>query len=124
MVGGRFVDPFAADGEVTLWRHPACRPHSGAADTRCARTEFAAEAVDAVLHDLRDGDVRAAIAAEPDLWLRGWQLAIEAATYPTRFGPSGGAPLFPAATRAAHLDLPFAAADFDDVTFADDAGLR
>ena len=73
-----------------------------------------------------DDGRRATLDRIRDPALRGWALAIEAATYPTRFPREGaGAQLFAAAPqRRELLDLPFEGADFDGIAFADDEGLR
>ena len=127
MLGGTLIDPFARSGEVSLWRtgnEP--RPSSGEITEATEATAFDGPRVEALLATLKDDGRRATLDRIRDPALRGWALAIEAATYPTRFPREGaGAQLFAAAPqRRELLDLPFEGADFDGIAFADDEGLR
>jgi len=127
--GGVLVDPFAPEGDVSLWRdrnapRPAAAPLLAEDDV--PPTVFAPDRVAALLDDLRDDRRREALSAIADTTLRGFELLIEATVYPTRFATGdAGRLLYEApAERAPRLDLPFAAADYDGVAFADDLGFR
>ncbi len=123
-LGGRVVDPFAAEGEISLWRGDENRPLSARASEPGDETRFDAAAVDDVVGLLRDDDRRAVLARIPDVDLRAWALVIEACTYPSRFGGEGAsARLFSSAERRPLLSLPFHADDFDGILFADDERL-
>lgn len=126
-LGGVQVDPFAADGETSLWHGGHNRPVPPAAglDDESEPTRFDVVALRGVEAALRDGARRAALTAIADPALRAWALTIEANTYPTRFtGPEAARPLFETAVRSPRLTLPFSGEDFDDVAFADEEGLR
>lgn len=126
-VGGVLVDPFAATGEVSLWRGDSGlpEPHRGGSDRSFTPTAFDPARVAALAADLRDDRRRAALVAEPDLALRAWALVIEATTYPTRFAtPDAGRLAFESCERRPLLDLPVRAAEYDGAAFADDLGLR
>jgi murein DD-endopeptidase len=125
-LGGVLIDPFAADGEVSLWvggenRPTPCREE----ESDFEPTDFETSEVDGLLNDLRDRDRRGKLARIEDPYLRGWALVIEAITYPTRFSSlEAGRRLFADPPRAERLTMPFSAEDYDDVAFADDVGLR
>jgi murein DD-endopeptidase len=126
LLNGVVIDPFAADGEISVWDtgdnspRPARQSGHGFRATRFDRAR-----VDALLGDMRDPRDRARMAAFDDLHQRAWELVIESFTYPTRFHtPEAGRLLFDEVERAPRLALPFAADDFDGIAFADDAGLR
>ncbi|PIE18121.1 MAG: hypothetical protein CSA66_05120 [Proteobacteria bacterium] len=128
ILGGRNVDPYAASGEVSLWRvandprpAPPCAP-----DDAFTPTRHDPDRVAALLADLLDDARRARFAAIADVDLRAAELTVEATVYPTRFAtPEAASMLFEAPPeRAPCLDLPFSIVDFDDTAFADDLGFR
>lgn len=126
MHGGVLVDPFAAEGEVPLWRGGNA-PEPAALDVTepANATRFDAGRVADALAVLKDEGRRALLAAIDDVTLRAWGVAIEASVYPTRFAST--APiraLFDDVPRAPRLDLPVSPADYDGLAFADDEGLR
>jgi murein DD-endopeptidase MepM/ murein hydrolase activator NlpD len=147
-LNGVLVDPFAPPGGRSLWRTGDPRPFGGARDgdggaragSAAPGTRFDPARVAALLAQLEDRRRREAIAAIADPDRRGWELVIESITYPARFSiPHAGATLFEATSFQEvpreeppsgaggdnnALDLPFPAADFDGVVFADDVGLR
>ncbi|MBT9556941.1 MAG: M23 family metallopeptidase [Myxococcales bacterium] len=124
-LGGVQVDPFAADGEVSLWAGECNSPIPATTrDVDVEPTPFDPNRVAAVLEQLQRAR-RTAIAETPRLYERAWELVIEANTYPTRFAvPEAARTLFDSAPRSARLSLPFSAEDYDGVIFADDVGLR
>ena len=126
VLGGVLVDPFAADGEVSLWdtgdNHP--RPAMGTGSGH-EPTRFDPARVDRLLADLKEERDRARFAAIGDVYGRAWELVIESFTYPTRFRTSeAGRLLFDEAERAPRLALPFCADAWDGIAFADEVGLR
>lgn len=127
VLGGVLVDPFGAPGEGSLWRvENDPRPFVGSALERPEPTAFAPERVQALLDDLVDAERRAELQAIPDVTRRGFELIIEAVTYPTRFRTKeAGRMLYPEVPpREPRLDLPFSSTDFDGAAFADDLGFR
>ena len=126
LLGGVVVDPFAAEGEVSLWEGGDNSPRPAAGGGGGHRpTRFDPERVDALLADMLDHRDRARFAAIGDVYHRAWELVIESFTYPTRFRtPEAGRLLFRSPSRAPRLSLPFAGDAWDGVAFADDVGLR
>jgi murein DD-endopeptidase len=134
-LGGVLVDPFAATGEVGLWRtkdnapRPAPAPDHGDVDRfATSPTPLPAERVQRLLDALvsaADRDRFAALRAAHGVAHCGAELWIETLVYPTRFAVrDAGTLLVDGDERRAVLDLPFSNDDFDGVAFADDAGLR
>jgi murein DD-endopeptidase MepM/ murein hydrolase activator NlpD len=127
-LNGVLVDPFAEEGEVSLWNaHNAPSPEpTRDDDARVPDTVFDAALVDRLLHDLTDDVRRDELARIADVTLRGFMLMIESTVYPTLFSTRGaGAMLYPEPhARAPRLALPFSRVDFDGIVFADDVGLR
>lgn len=128
LLNGVLVDPFAADGEISLWNthnDPTPTPHPDD-DARAPETTFDAARVERLLHDLRDDAHKDSFARISDVTLRGFALLIESTVYPTRFSTkNAGTTLYPEPhERAPRLDLPFLPKDFDGIVFADDVGLR
>lgn len=125
-LGGALVDPFSTGTEASMWRGGENLPTATAEhDDDFTPTRFAPADVRALLDDVRDEERRALLAATSDMDLRGWQLVIEAITYPTRFRTEAPARRpFDAPQRSERLSLPFSMSDYDGVVFADDVGLR
>jgi murein DD-endopeptidase len=125
-LGGVLTDPFAAGAETSLWRGGQNLPQpTELIESGFEPTVFAPDDVDAVMNDLRDEQRRALMASFSDVTERGWNLVVESITYPTRFStPDAARRLFDDPERTEHLTLPFSRDDYDDVVFADDAGLR
>jgi murein DD-endopeptidase MepM/ murein hydrolase activator NlpD len=122
-LGGVVVDPFAMDGEQSIWRNHNSPRVSDVNDFDFTPTEFDPARIDALLGELKDSKRRALIAGIADISMRAWALVIEANTYPLRFARKQAATiLFDDAPRKPTLDLPFD--DFDGIAFADDHGLR
>lgn len=124
LLGGVIVDPFAAEGEVSLWRTGDNAPLPDVGDRAFSPTRFDPRRVDRLLADLKDDRDRARLAAFEDPDRRAWELVVESVTYPTRFAtPEAGRLLFDGPPRQSRLALPFDR-DWDGIAFADDEGLR
>lgn len=125
-LGGVQVDPFAAQGEVSLWQGGVNRPLPTHTFERATEpTRISDDALVQLLRSVRDEKRRAALAAIDDPLRRAWELVIEANTYPTRFAvPEAARALFAHCERAPRLSLPFSAEDFDGIELADEVGLR
>lgn len=125
-LGGVQVDPFAAEGECSLWQGGRNRPLPARDAEPAARpTRFVDGAEAELLRGLHDEMRRSALAAVEDPLRRAWELVIEANTYPTRFAvPEAARALFSTCERAPRLSLPFSGDDYDEIAFADEVGLR
>jgi murein DD-endopeptidase len=134
-LGGVLVDPFAADGETTLWRtgdntprSASTRDHGDVDRFAPAPTHLAPERVQRLLDALvrpEDRDRFAALRTREGDHRCGVELWIETLVYPTRFSVRDAATLLiDGNERRPVLDLPFSVDDYDDVAFADDVGLR
>jgi murein DD-endopeptidase MepM/ murein hydrolase activator NlpD len=113
---GVLVDPFAAPADVPLWR-------AGNAPTPATDVD---DAFTPTVFDPARVETLRALLRVPDARRDGFQLLIEAQTYPTRFSRAdAGRVLFSTIhPRAPRLDLPFRAADYDGIAFCDDLGFR
>lgn len=123
--GGEYVDPFAREDEVSLWRsRNEPRPWDGEGDPSVFRpTEFDAAAVERALDACRHEGARREIASSEDLAERAMTAHFQMSYFPTRFferprlhrdyGP-----------REPALDLPFSIADFDGVALPSEARSR
>jgi murein DD-endopeptidase len=113
---GEPVDPFAADGEVALWRtgnDPT--PHAGGdASEAVPPSAFDAAAVADAIDGCRDSVLRARLAAIEPPADRALETLFQLNYFPTRFTRRSClyATRHP---RAPRLDLPFRAADFSGV---------
>lgn len=118
-LNGIAADPFAEEGEASLWRvHNDPQPHrGGSADDEAPLLPFAEADVAALLAACRDPRLREQLAAVADPDRRGMELLLESVTYPSRFTlPEAGRLLYPSpVARQPFLDLPFHPDDFDGV---------
>lgn len=122
---GAYVDPFAKDGEVSLWRtRNDPRPWDGAGDPGSYEpTPWDPEGIErAITACIHDGS-RQDIASRQDLGERAMAAHFHMAYFPTRFREhprlhTGTWPPEPA------LDLPFSSADFDGVELPGEARSR
>lgn len=118
---GAYVDPFAAPGEVSLWRDGNdARPWDGRSEREPFEpTPWDMGAVDRTIAACRDASVRAELAAERELDLRAMNTLFYRNYFPTRFTTSE--PLYTSAhARQPWLTLPFRGEDFDGLVFSDD----
>jgi murein DD-endopeptidase MepM/ murein hydrolase activator NlpD len=118
---GEPVDPFPHEGATSLWRagelpEPAKAP---APDEPFAPSVYSEAGLDAAIAACRTASSREEISRVGDVALRAGRLLVEMNYYPTRFPERPGI-YAEAHPRAPRLDLPFPAADFDGVVFADD----
>lgn len=125
-LGGVLVDPFGLPGETPLWLHGNAPMTQSAARPRVAPATLRPDLVDRLLASLVDQDTRQRFARIDDVTHRGFELLIEALTYPTLFAvPDAGRVLYPSPPpRVPLLQLPLRAEDFDGVAFCDDLGFR
>ena len=122
---GRYVDPFAHDGEASLWRHadgPRPTPQGERAE-EAVDSPWDDDAIARLAEHAAHPGARAEIEQAPTLHERRGAALFQLAYFPTRFdrerlGPSFS--LFRAAhSREPRLDLPFSARDYDGVAFPD-----
>jgi murein DD-endopeptidase len=116
-LGGEPVDPFAAEGEVALWRDgndptPLTSP---APEDRFEPTDFDPEAVASAISGCRDAELGRALEATEPFERRAGDVLFFLNYYPTRFARRP--PLMPKVPREPRLDLPFRATDFVGITF-------
>jgi murein DD-endopeptidase MepM/ murein hydrolase activator NlpD len=116
---GTNVDPFAAEGEASLWLG-GNEPRAAASDEHAAElaepTDWNASAVAEAIDACVDPVVREALRAEPDVARRAMDVLFFRNYYPTRF--SARPPIYAEASpRAPRLTLPFRADDFIGVAF-------
>lgn len=112
-LNGRHVDPFAAPGEVSLWRR-ANDPAPGAADRDLPPTAIDDARLEAQLAACKDPALAARLRAIPDVGARALATIFARNYQPMRFAEH----VSPYATRPARvprLDLPFAATDYDRI---------
>lgn len=122
---GQPVDPFARVGrpdEVSLFVGGTPTPidPSVVAEEPMGSTYDAAR-VDEVIAQCRTAAVRERLSAVSPLEIRGGHVVFEVNYYPTRFADRGSV-LSAVHPRTPRLHLPFAAADFDGIVFADEMG--
>ncbi|MBK8251333.1 MAG: M23 family metallopeptidase [Polyangiaceae bacterium] len=122
---GIHTDPFAAEGEVSLWKVPNNpKPWDGQPDTQPYEpTPWSAEGVERALAACLHADAKADILSGQDLAQRAMNAHFQLTYFPTRFSekPRLFNGTFP---RAPFLDLPFSSADFDGVEFPSEARSR
>ncbi len=121
VLNGVPVDPFAREGETSLWRVPNDpKPHRGGEDVEFVSTRWDQDAILATLEDCKDAQVRARLEAIEDVDDRAVAVLIERFYWPHCFGrmPRLYAETFEAGPL---LDLPFRAEDFAGIVFPDEA---
>jgi len=131
-LNGVIVDPFARADDVSTWLNPndPVPPTASEEADRIAFTTVKKERVDALMSTLRAPEREDYFASITDDTERGFELVIEATTYPTRFSiENAGALLYDdhgeqKFERTPRMSLPFLADDYDGIGFADDLGYR
>jgi len=115
------ICPFGEDGEASLWRAGELPrpPEPGQGEEPFERSRYDADRVEAAVEACKTPSSKERIAAVERPHLRAAELVAEMNYYPTRFAQrhSVYAEVHP---REPRMDLPFAAADFEDVVFVDD----
>ncbi len=120
-LGGEYVDPFAHDGEPSLFRTASPTPHDGhAIDETVEPTAWDLAAVDTAIATCRVPAVQAELRAIEHWGQRAMSTLHQRLYYPTRF-PKGPPLMEGPCPRQPRLDLPFRAQDFDGVWFPDEA---
>jgi murein DD-endopeptidase len=118
---GEYVDPFAAPGEVSLWRDGNdARPWDGQPEPEPFEpTSWDQSAIGRTIAACRDASVRAELTGERQLDRRAMNTLFYRNYYPTRFAASE--PLYPCShPRMPWLTLPFRNEDFEGLVFSDD----
>lgn len=122
MLDGEAVCPFAAEGETSLWRagnQPVPAPRQGAEQTPA--NPFEPARLRDALAACRDPELRSQLERIDDPEQLAAELSIARVLGGFRF--ESLPPLVSAPTpRTPRLDLPFAAADWEGIVYADDAG--
>jgi len=118
---GEPVDPFPHEGRASLWRagelpEPAEAPGD---DGPFAPSVYSEAGLAAAIAACKTVASRAELSAVEPVALRAARTLVEMNYYPTRF-PERPRVYAESHARAPRLDLPFPAADFDGVVFADD----
>jgi murein DD-endopeptidase len=117
---GEPVDPFAHEGRVSLWRAgDRPEPARDAGEEGFVPSAWSEAGVAAVVGACRTPSVRALLEGIEPLAARGARAVVEMNYYPTRF-PDRTSPYAEPHPRRPVLDLPFPAAAFDGMVFADD----
>ncbi|MFK7991223.1 MAG: M23 family metallopeptidase [Sandaracinaceae bacterium] len=121
---GRYVDPFAPPGEVSLFlTGNAPTPYTGtAADARAESLPEACwdpDAVEAALRACRSPSSRADIESADTDDTRAMSALFHLAYFPTRFEDPPASLYREVHGRKPRLDLPFRAADYDGIRFPD-----
>jgi len=118
---GEPVDPFVHEGRASLWRAGALpEPMAGApAEEVFVPSTYSEAALSEAIDACKTASAREALARVESLSARAARTLVEMNYYPTRFPqrPNVYAERHP---RTPSLDLPFPAAAFDGVVFADD----
>lgn len=120
LLDGEAVDPFAAEGEVSLWRsgnHPT--PYDGPRDDRFEPTRWDADAVRATIESCRDADTRVEMGALGAIETRGFRVMARRLFRGYLFEGERHRLTAEAHPRRPMLDLPFAARDYDGVVYVD-----
>ncbi len=118
-LNGEPVDPFAREGEVSVWHGGVPVPVDGEAKGEFAPSVYDEAAVDEVIAGCLTPRSRAELAGIEPLSRRAARTIIASNYYPTRF-PVRRNPYDQRWEREERLDMPFSAADFDAAVFADD----
>lgn len=118
---GTYADPFARDGEVSLWRHrnaPTPTPDADLDDDEVPPSEFDADLVEDLISGLDKPDLLAQLDATQTLEERAVTLMFFMGIYSWLFPerPSVYARSF---ERSPRMDLPFSSQQYDGVVFAD-----
>jgi murein DD-endopeptidase len=116
---GEPVDPFARPGECSLWRAGASPRPPDEAPEHFVPSEYDAGRLEQAIAACKTPEVRARLRGINPIGRRAAHTIVEMNYYPTRF-ERRVCPYAARHERTPRLDLPFAAADFDGVTFADD----
>ena len=119
-LNGDPVDPFPHENAASLWRAGALpEPMAAPPDEAFAPSVYTESGVAAAIAGCKTASARAELEAIEPLSARAGRTLVEMNYYPTRFPerPNLYAERHP---RTPRLDLPFSAAAFDGVVFADD----
>lgn len=119
---GEPADPFAAEGETSLWRNENAptphRPDPSAPDEEVPLSEWDGAGVTEAIEACLDPTLRASLTRVEDLGERAVAVMFQRNYYPTRFR-SRPRLYARASERRPRLDLPLSYKDFDGVYFPD-----
>jgi hypothetical protein len=119
-LNGESVDPFPVGDQSSLWAGGGMpKPIAGPTDEVYVPSVYDAERVAANIEACLTPSSQQELSSIPELERRGARCIIEMNYYPTRF-PERHLPYAEAAPRSPRLSLPFSAAKFDGIVFADD----
>jgi murein DD-endopeptidase len=119
-LNGEPVDPFAAPGEVSLWRraNDPVPSDGGPEDDAASPTAWDAAAVDEAVDGCEVAAVRDALRAAAPLDVRAMAVLFQQIYYPTRFR-TRRSPYTARFPREPRLDLPFLAGEHTGIAFPD-----
>lgn len=122
-LNGLPIDPFAVDGQTSLWTNGVMPSFAIDSDSHFVQSEYNSNLVMEAIDACKTPSVKTRISMLSSLEEKAVQVIIEMNYYPTRFAKhlSVFATSYP---RKPMLDLPFSASDFDGVVFLDDLPLR
>ncbi len=116
---GEPVDPFAVDGERSLWRAGKTpKPYVGDGHQEFTPSSYDSEKVDMAIDGCITEKVRRRLSSIIDLRIKAVETIMEMNYYPTRF-PSRVNIYGPKYECLPLLDLPFSKEKFDDIVFMD-----
>jgi murein DD-endopeptidase MepM/ murein hydrolase activator NlpD len=118
-LNGEPIDPFAREGEVSMWLHGNEPRPAEQEDQQMTASAFQLEAVDRVIQSCLTSKVRDQLMAIADPYLKACHTIIQMNYYPTRFPKRENLYLQHYPRRSA-LSLPFSKQDFDGVVFLDE----
>lgn len=126
LLDGIPVDPFAVDDEVCLWRRgPQPTPDDGSPALAAKPTEWEHATVDALIAGCRSDAARSHLDGIADPDERAFEALVQRTFEPYLFTDRVSDPLTRRRNpRRPALDLPFAAADYDGVIYADTGAAR
>jgi murein DD-endopeptidase MepM/ murein hydrolase activator NlpD len=119
-LNGEPIDPFPVADQSSIWAGGGMpQPIAHPTDEPFQPSQYDAHRVAANIDACLTESCRRDLSSIPDLERRGARCVIEMNYYPTRF-PERHLPYAESSPRSPRLSLPFAAAEFDGLVFADD----
>lgn len=118
---GEYVDPFAVEGETSLWRNRNRPVPAGERDEEVPPSDWDFDAVERAIEAVYAPELRAELRAIAEPGERAMALLFQQNYYPTRFRER---PRLYTVTHAreGRLDLPFRSEDFDGIWFPHGVG--
>jgi murein DD-endopeptidase MepM/ murein hydrolase activator NlpD len=122
-LNGLPIDPFAVDGQTSLWTNGVMPSFAIDSDSHFVQSEYNSNLVMEAIDACKTPSVKTRISMLSSLEEKAVQVIIEMNYYPTRFSKHVSV-YSTTYLRKPMLDLPFSASDFDGVVFLDDLPLR